>query len=391
MTFGPSMLDDTLQGYRVLDLSQYLPGPYATRLLADLGADVVKIEPPGGDPMRTFIYLDDDGISPLYKQVNAGKTVVRLDLKSTDGRARLNELVSRADVLLESYRPGVMDRLGFSYSHLRTVNPRLIHCALSGFGQDGPASQRAGHDLTYMALSGMLHHTGTLETPVIPFPPVSDYASGQQAASMILAALLRREKLGVGCTIDTSIFETILSWQSFGQAGVGRSGRELEPGLGLITGGVACYQIYRTADDKFVVLGALEEKFWQSFCTAVGRAEWIARQHEPMPQTALVNELRTLFATASRDSWVDLLAATDCCFEPLLDPEEVAGHAHVMSRQLLEAAQGEALPTEIRFPVRMNRNVARQRKPLREISVEATVAEWQVSQEQISCCKDKSL
>lgn len=385
MTFGQSMLDETLRGCRVLDLSQYLPGPYATRLLADLGADVIKIEPPGGDPMRTFIFLDDDGLSPLYKQVNAGKTVVRLDLKSERGRSRFTELLKVADVLLESYRPGVMERLGFSPAHLQALNPRLVHCALSGFGQDGPAGQRGGHDLTYMALSGMLHHTGTLETPVIPFPPVSDYASGQQAANLILAALLRRERQGDGCTIDTSIFETVLSWQSFGQAGVGRAGCSLEPGRGLITGGVACYQIYRTADEKFVVLGALEDKFWQAFCTAVARPQWLARQHEPMPQTALIRELRALFATAPRDAWVQRLAGTDCCFEPLLDPEEVAGHAQVMSRQLLEPAQGEALPAEIRFPAKINGRTSRPRKPLREVSVETVAADWLPGREKSAC------
>lgn len=370
------MLDDTLQGCRVLDLSQYLPGPYATRLLADLGADVVKVEPPGGDPMRSFIFLDDDGLSPLYKQVNAGKTVIRLDLKSESGRDRFTELVKAADVLLESYRPGVMERLGFSYNHLRSLNSRLVHCALSGFGQDGPASLRAGHDLTYMALSGMLHHTWTTETPVIPFPPVSDYASGQHAASMILAALLRREKQGEGCTIDTSIFETVLSWQSFGQAGVGRSGGALEPGRGLLTGGMACYQIYRTADQKFVVLGALEEKFWQAFCTAVKRPEWITRQHEQMPQTSLINELRALFATASCDDWVDLLAETDCCFEPVLAPDEVASHPQVIHRKLLEPSRDNALPTEIRFPAIADHRIPRHRQPLREVTVETVAAGW---------------
>lgn len=375
-TCDRSMLEDSLHGYRVLDLSQYLPGPYATRLLADLGADVVKIEPMSGDPMRTFIYLDDDGLSPLYKQVNAGKTVVQLDLKSESGRTRFSELVSVADVLLESYRPGVMERLGFSPSRLNCLNPRLIHCALSGFGQNGPSSQRAGHDLTYMALSGMLHHTGTIETPVIPFPPVSDYASGQQAAGMILAALLNRERRGVGCFIDSSIFETVLSWQSIGQAGVGRPGRSLEPGYGLITGGMACYQIYRTADQKFVVLGALEAKFWEAFCTAVERPEWIGRQHEPMPQTSLVGDLRTLFVTASRDAWVTLLAGTDCCFEPLLDPEEIVDHSHVKSRQLVAPAQGQALPVEIRFPAMVNGRTLRPRTPLREGSVESVITDW---------------
>lgn len=371
------MPDNTLQGCRILDLSQYLPGPFATRLLADLGADVVKVEPPSGDPMRSFIFIDDDNLSPLYKQVNAGKSVVRLDLKSDTDSDCFAELVSKADVLLESYRPGVMDRLGFSHGRLNSLNPQLIHCALSGFGQDGPASQRAGHDLTYMALSGMLHHTGTVETPVIPFPPISDYAAGQHAASMILAGLLRRERTGQGCYIDTSLFETVLSWQSFGQAGVGRPGRNLEPGHALITGGVACYQIYQTNDEKFVVLGALEEKFWQAFCLAVGKPEWLERQHEKMPQTALIKELRDLFASASRDSWVELLAGTDCCFEPLLSPDEVAGHPQVKSRQLLESSPGQALPTDVRFPSRLDRRTPRNRRPLHEVSAQSVACRWQ--------------
>ncbi|MBE0500220.1 MAG: CoA transferase [Desulfuromonadales bacterium] len=372
------MLDNTLHGFRVLDLSQYLPGPYATRLLADLGADVVKVEPPGGDPMRSFIFLDDDGLSPLYKQVNAGKTVLRLDLKSEADCSRFAALVTAADVLLESYRPGVMERLGFGPDQLRALNPALVHCAISGFGQSGPASQRAGHDLTYMALSGMLHHTQTTKTPVIPFPPVSDYASGQHAASMILAALLRREKRGGGCFIDTSLFETILSWQSFGQAGIGRSGRALDPNLGLITGGMACYQIYKTQDHKFVVLGALEDKFWSSFCLAVGHPEWSGRQQEPMPQTALIHELRALFATAPRDSWVTLLAATDCCFEPLLEPDEVAAQPQVIYRQLIQPARGEALPTDLRLPIISDQKIPRPRQPLCELPFEAVAAVWQL-------------
>ena len=370
------MLDNTLEGCRVLDLSQYLPGPYATRLLADLGADVVKIEPPGGDPMRHFIFLDEDGVSPLYKQVNAGKQIVRLDLKCDAGRNHFTQLVLAADVLLESYRPGVLDRLGFSPSQLRSLNPRLVHCALSGFGQDGPASQRAGHDLTYMALSGMLHHTGTVEMPVMPFPPISDYAGGQQAASLILAAMLRRERRGEGCYIDTSLFESVLSWQSFGQAGVGRSGRELEPGQGMITGGLACYQIYRTLDRKFVVLGALEAKFWQAFCAALDRPQWVARQYEPMPQTALIHELQALFASDRRDAWVALLADTDCCFEPLLEPAEVAEHPHVAYRQLLEPSASAAQPVDVRFPAQVNRLSPRRRQPFSEVSVDQVIMLW---------------
>jgi len=370
------MLDDALRGCRVLDLSQYLPGPYATRLLADLGAEVVKIEPPAGDPMRSFISRDDDGLSPLYKQVNAGKTVVLLDLKSAGGAAAFAELVTAADVLLESFRPGVLERLGFGRERLAELNPRLVHCALSGFGQDGPASQRAGHDLTYMALSGMLHSTGTVQTPVIPFPPVSDYAGGEKAAAMILAALLKRERTGSGCFLDTSLFETILAWQSFGQAAARHGGSDHGRGRGLISGGAACYQIYPTADDRYVVLAALEAKFWHAFCRAVERLDWIDRQQEPLPQTDLIAELRAFFASASRDAWVERLAGVDCCFEPLLEPEEVLRQPQVVSRRLLAPALGKSLPADILLPLHVDGEPPRPRRPLRSAAVAEVAARW---------------
>jgi crotonobetainyl-CoA:carnitine CoA-transferase CaiB-like acyl-CoA transferase len=371
------VLEETLRGYRVLDLSQYLPGPYAGRLLADLGAEVVKVEPPGGDPMRTFLYRGGDALSPFYRQLNAGKTVIRLDLKNPADRSCFTGLVESADVLLESFRPGVMARLGFDRDHLAGLSPRLVHCAISGYGQDGPAGQRAGHDLNYLALSGMLSHTGTRDTPVIPFPPVSDYAAGLHAANLVLAALLRRERRGPGCFIDASLFETALSWQSFGQAAAKVPGLSLEPGLGLITGGAACYQIYRTSDGKFVVLGALEEKFWQAFCAAVGRPDWRSRQAEALPQTDLIREVAAMFARAPRDTWVGLLAEADCCFEPLLAPDEVGGHPQVLARQLIEPAQAEGHPPDIRFPVLVNGQASSRRVPLREEQAPAVLARWQ--------------
>ena len=174
-----------LAGINVLDLSQYLPGPFAGQILADLGAEVVKVEPPAGDPMRGFMFVDEDGISPFYKQVNAGKSIIRLDLKTATDRSVFERLVRQADVLLESFRPGVMERLGFSRERLADCNPRLVHCALSGFGQTGPHRLRGGHDLTYVALTGGLSATGTEAEPVITFPPLADHAGAQQAVIAI--------------------------------------------------------------------------------------------------------------------------------------------------------------------------------------------------------------
>lgn len=331
------MLSDCLDGVRVLDLSQYLPGPFATQLLADLGADVIKVEPPVGDPMRSFICCDADGISPFYKQVNAGKQLVTLDLKKKTDQQVLAELLGIADVLLESYRPGVLERLGFSRSRLQQINPKLVHCALSGFGQTGPCRERAGHDLTYLAMSGMLSLTGTTDTPVMPFPPICDYAAGKQAATTILAALLRRQRNDQGAFIDVSLFEMALSWQSFALTAAQRPGQAFARGQDLLTGGAACYQIYRTADGRFIALGAIEEKFWQAFCDCVDRPDWLSRQHEPLPQLALISELAALFATASLGDWQQRFDVVDCCFEPILEPAEVVAHPQVQQRQLLQS------------------------------------------------------
>ncbi len=369
------MLNDCLDGVRVLDLSQYLPGPFATQLLADLGAAVIKVEPPTGDPMRRFIFRDADGESPFYKQINAGKQVVLLNLKSEDDKQVLAKLLEVADVLLESYRPGVLERLGFSRSRLQQLNPKLIHCALSGFGQTGPCRERAGHDLTYLAMSGMLNLTGTAETPIMPFPPICDYAAGKQAATAILAALLRRGRTGQGAFIDVSLFETALSWQSFALIAAQRSGYEFARGNDLLTGGAACYQIYRTADDRFVALGAIEDKFWQAFCAAAERPDWLDRQHEPLPQKQLIEELRELFAAASLKDWQQRFEKVDCCFEPILEHREVVTHPHVQQRQLLQTVSSEARHDAL-FPAWVDDQPPAPRRALQKISAEDALNKW---------------
>lgn len=369
------MLDDCLTGMRVLDLSQYLPGPFATQLLADLGAEVLKVEPPQGDPMSRFILQDADGLSPWYKQINAGKSIVALDLKSAAGRDQFSRLLERADVLLESFRPGVLERLGFSREHLKQLNPRLIHCALSGFGQTGPCRERAGHDLTYLAMSGMLSLTGTAATPVIPFPPICDYAAGKQAATAILAALLKRTRTDSGCFIDVSLFEMALSWQSVAFAAARRSGEAFARGADLLTGGAACYQIYPTADGRFVALGAIEEKFWQSFCEIVNHREWIDRQHEPMPQRGLIAEVAALFAAGNFSDWQALFENIDCCFEPILNHQEVPQHPHVRQRQLLQS-ENAAGTFDALFPAWIDDQPPRPRKTLQRLSAGQLMDYW---------------
>jgi len=324
-----------LSGYRVLDLSQYIPGPYATRQLADLGADVLKIEPPHGDPMRFFMMPDTTEQSPLYTHLNRGKRIVRLNLKSESGQAKLRELLVKADVLMESFRPGVMAKLGFDRDTLKSLNPGLVHCALSGFGQTGPYRDQAGHDLTYCAAAGGLTLTGTQERPVMPFPPVADHAGAMQAVNAIQAALLGRVKSGIGAFLDISLYESALSWQYL-TLNPAQPPESLSRETAMLNGGLACYNIYQTRDDRFVALAPLEEKFWISFCQTVGEEHWIERQYEtPHPQQNLISELRSLFRTKSAQEWQSKLAEADCCFELIPTLEEIKTHPQTQARALL--------------------------------------------------------
>jgi len=385
-----------LTGIRVLDLSQYLPGPYAGQILADLGAEVVKVEPPAGDPLRGVPPLDGDGVSVFYKLINAGKTVTRLDLKDAAGKAVFLELVDRADGLIESFRPGALARLGLGAEALRARNPRLVHCALSGFGQTGPDALKAGHDLNYMAMAGGLASSGTAGRPSGAHPPTADFASGMQAALTMLAALLGRERGsrgegqgagraegqgssqgdGQGATIDTSIAETVLAWQSLALTAAGRAGGEAARGAGRLSGGAACYQVYRTADERFVTLGALEAKFWANFCRALGREDWIGRQGETLPQTGLIAEVAETIAARPLAEWEVLLAGVDCCYQAVLEPAEVPEDPQVRARGLLQVHPGPEPRIEVAFPAIFDGVPPGARAPLRERIAEDLLAAW---------------
>jgi len=316
-----------LENVRVVDLSQYIPGPLATRQLADLGADVIKIEPPGGDPMRFFMHADRGTVSSIYRHLNRGKRVCKIDLKTDAGRHILAGLLGDADILLESFRPGVLARLGFDRDRLEKINPDLIHCALSGFGQTGPYAERAGHDLNYCALAGQAVVSGSAERPVIGYPPIADHASAQQAAIAILAALHAKNHGHGGAWLDISITESILGWQylpALGEAG--------ERAASILNGGAACYNIYRCADGSFISVGAIETVFWENFCTALQKPEWIERQYEPMPQTKLITEVAESIVRHPRDHWHRLLDQIDCCYAPLLEPSQLSANPQFQAR-----------------------------------------------------------
>ena len=297
-----------LSDVQVLDLSRLLPGGYCTLLLARLGAGVVKVEPPGrGDPLRVL-----PGGGAYFNALHAGKRSITLRLKTDGGRAALLRLAGRSDVLLEGFRPGVMERLGLGYDRLREANPRLVYCAITGYGS-GPDRARAGHDLNYLARAGILsmmpHADGR---PVIPAVQIADLAGGMQAAILILGALLERRRTGVGRRLEVSMTDVARSWLTTQRAAL-QAG---QPGIPL-TGELPCYHVYAVRDG-FLTVAALEPRFWEAFCASIARPDLIARQVDP----SAVAEVAAVLEPRTRSDWMAQFGDRDVCVEPVLTLDE---------------------------------------------------------------------
>jgi crotonobetainyl-CoA:carnitine CoA-transferase CaiB-like acyl-CoA transferase len=372
-----SIQTSLLKGFKIIDCSQFIPGPYATLICADLGADVVKVEPPAGDPMRYAGSMDSDGLSGAYKLLNKNKTVVKIDLKSTAGVDQFRQLIAASDVLLESYRPGVFAKLGFSTEDLQKVNSGLVHVALTGYGQTGAYRERAGHDLNYVSVAGLLDTTGTPSVPIMPMPPASDFGGGMQAALSILAGLLYRNRTGVGLSFDVSMSEAILAWQTLYLTESARTGGGVKRGESVLNGGAAWYQIYPTADHRFLTIAAMETKFWANFCQAVSKPEWRLRQSDPLPQKELIKEVGALFAARSLADWTQLLTDVDCCFEPLHELNDLPNLSHLKERQIIKQfGAGKTASIEVLFPAWINGKPPEQRRPVRFATLADVFEGW---------------
>lgn len=341
-----------LQGVRVLDLTRLLPGPFATLVLADLGAVVDKVEDPhGGDYLRHMPpQLGDQNCA--FLALNRGKRSMVLDLKRPEARDALLKMIPQYDVLIEQFRPGVLDRLGLSHASLRERFPRLVIAAITGYGQTGPYAQRAGHDLNYLARSGILGLTGPAEGP--PQPPgfqLADVGGGLWSVIGILAALRGRDASGQGAIIDVAMSESTLPFAmvQFGTlAGTGTAARGGEP----LTGGIAPYSTYRTKDDRYVSLGALEPKFWRSFCEGVGLEFDMSAMMPGDHQPALKAKLCEIFAQRTRDEWTEMNTQRDCCLEPVLEPQELAKDPQNVARGVfVEQDTPWGKSTQLRLPV----------------------------------------
>jgi alpha-methylacyl-CoA racemase len=267
----------------------------------------------------------------------------------------------------------VLDRLGFGRARLEALNPLLVHAALSGYGQTGPWRLRTGHDLNYMAVGGGLAATGPQAAPAFAFPPTADYASGVQAALAVCAALAGRARGGRGAFLDLSLAETVLAWQAPLLTWAQRGAPTARAGL-MLNGGAAYYQLYRAGDGRFVTLGAIEPKFWQNFCAAVGRADWVARQHEPMPQAALIADVAALFATRAAAEWEAILGPVDCCFAIVAAPADVPSHPQIAARGLV--TRPDAATVAVGVPAHVDGRPPQPRPPVRLEEATEVLARW---------------
>jgi alpha-methylacyl-CoA racemase len=351
-----------LQGLKVLDLSRLLPGGFCSLLLADLGAEVLKLEDTGmGDYVRWappgYEGADESTKSALFLALNRGKRSVRVNLKEERGREVLLRLVREYDVLLESFRPGVLDRLGVGWERLREENPRLVYCAITGYGQDGPYRDRSGHDMNYLGLVGVLGLTGEPDgPPVQPAGQIADIGGGAlMAAFGILAALRERDWSGEGQLVDVSMSDGALSWLALVAGRYLCDGEVPRRGTLELAGGIICYRPY-ACRGGWVTLGALEPKFWANWCRGVGREDLLDKQFQP-PGSEAHGEVERIFLERTRDEWQAFASEHDCCLEPVLDLDEALDSELVRARKMVvELDQpGTSGVRQLGVPVKLSR------------------------------------
>jgi len=329
-------MNGALEGIKVLDLTTLLPGPLATLYLAEAGADVLKIERPGGEDLRRYPPFRN-GRSIAFELLNKGKRFLELDLKLADALASMRALIEDADILVEQFRPGVMARLGLDYETLQELNPGLIMCSISGFGQTGPRAREAGHDINYMGLTGLLELSrGPAADPVLPPTQIADIGGGSFPAIInILLALIQRARTGRGAYLDIAMCDAMFTFAPFAFADLAAAGRAPASGAMLLTGASPRYGLYPTLDDRLVAVGALEDKFWTGLCDAVGLAADL--RDDGCDPAATKTGLAHCIRARTAEDWRPVFAAADCCVTIVRDLRDALDDDHFRQRGLFDA------------------------------------------------------
>lgn len=328
-----------LEGIRVIDFTNYLPGPYATLRLADMGAEIIKIEPPTGDPARSTGVSANGEIGPVFLAQNRGKKSITLNLKTEQGRNVALQLISNADAVIESFRPKVMEKFGLGYDEVKKINPRVVYVSITGYGMEEPMSELGSHDLNYMALSGVLAQLKDHEgRPIHPSNTFADFIGGMAASERILAGLVSRSKTGKGSYHCLSLTDTMASFMTNHVLIEQKTG--YSQGVAVLNGTIVSYGLYETLDGRYVSMGALEPKFWQHFCHAVGHEEWVAAHFSKAnPQNPVYLELKELFKSKTLAEWTEFGQRVDCCLAPVLEAGELAEFPYFHERGIIYESQ----------------------------------------------------
>lgn len=351
-------MTQALSGLKVLDFSTLLPGPYATMLLADMGADVIRVESPNRPDLLRVTPPMFDERSYAHLAINRNKRSLALNLKSQQAREIIYQMVQSYDVIVEQFRPGVMARLGLDYPALRAVNPQVIYCSITGYGQTGPYKDKAGHDINYLALAGLASYSGKSNTgPVLSGTQIADLAGGSHHAVMaILAAVIKRQQAGEGSYLDISMLDCAFAMNGMSGAAALATGQDPQLGQEILNGGLF-YDNYQTSDGQYLSVGALEPQFAQTFFNLLGKPQWLTRCLAPAGKQAdLKQDLAGLIASQPMQHWLDLFAGADVCVEPVLSVQQAAQHPQIQARNMVIQANtdNDQVVRQIRSPLSQN-------------------------------------
>ncbi|PFH87758.1 CaiB/BaiF CoA-transferase family protein [Bacillus sp. AFS088145] len=328
-----------LESIRILDLTRLLPGPFSTMLLADYGAEVIKIEDTDLGDYARVINPKIGGDSAIFHSINRNKKSICIDLKTEKGKEIFLQLVEKADVVVESFRPGVMDRLGIGYSVLKKINPRLIYCAVTGYGQTGPYSKKPGHDLNFISYAGVLEYFGVSDRkPIVPSVQIADIGGGALMSTIgILIAIYERERSGVGQFIDVSMMDGVLSWLQVLLPAFLVTKEHQVRGQHDLFGRKANYEVYETKDGLYLSVGATELKFWEVFCTKVGREDFFQKINAPTEvQDFMKVEIQSIIIQKTRKEWIEIFDGVETCVSPVNRLEDLEEDPHVIERNMIQ-------------------------------------------------------
>jgi crotonobetainyl-CoA:carnitine CoA-transferase CaiB-like acyl-CoA transferase len=383
-----------LGNIRVLDLTRLLPGPYCTMLLADFGAEVIKVEDPEvGDYAREL-----DGNGAFFHSLNRNKKSVSMNLKTEQGKEIFLKMAEKADVVVESFRPGVMDRLGVGYDALKRVNPSLVYCAVTGYGQTGPYAGLVGHDINYLSYAGLLHFFGERDKkPSVPPVQIADIGGGALPATIgIMLALFERERSGKGQFVDISMLDNVISWMQTILPHYFATEMQPKRGEFMLSGGKACYEVYETKDGRYLSVGALESKFWAAFCKGIGREDFIPLLDAPLhEQHRLKAQIQTILLEKTLAEWLEIFVDVEACVSPVHTLEEMVKDPQVIARKIIQAMKDPSIGEikHIAPPIRLSETPGSLRTPAPKLGEHTgeMLAEIGYSSEQVELLKTEGV